>query len=351
MGDILSIFLLILVAILLIGPRKLPEGIEALFLAWTNFRRSQHGGEPISLDTLRLQWARDQNPLHSGIQLLYAATEHLAELRRRLFISLIVFGLCVLITFIFSDQLFALLLAPLNRIQQPATPTTNQFQLTQNVDISSTVTISETAQPISITITIPKGTILPVTYAQSLDKLKPVFFKPTEMFITTFKVDLFAGAGMALPIVLYEIVAFLMPGLLPNEKRYVFFLVPAIAVFFAAGVVFAYYLMLPFALNFLFTFGSDIATPLPSINEYISFVTSVLFWVGLTFQTPLIIFFLAKVRLVNVPKLKRFRRFAIVGAFIVAAFVTPTPDPINQAIVALPIILLYELGIILARFA
>src|SRR5262249_6260003 len=116
-------------------------------------------------------------------------------------------------------------------------------------------------------------------------------------------------------------------------------------------VVFAYLLMLPFAIQFLLTFGSDIAQPLPAIGEYINFVTSILFWAGLTFETPLVIFFLAKIRLVNVKRLQSFRRFAIVGAFILAAVITPTPDPINQSIVALPIIVLYELGIILARFA
>src|SRR4029079_9308929 len=141
------------------------------------------------------------------------------------------------------------------------------------------------------------------------------------------------------------------PGLLPNEKKYVFILMPAIAVFFVGRVVFAYFLMLPFATNFLFTFGSDIAQPLPSINDYISFVVSVLFLVGLTFETTLVVFFLAKLHIVNVPKLKSYRRFAIVSAFTIAALVTPTPDPINQGIVAIPIILLYELGIFLARFA
>lgn len=351
MGDILSIFLLLLLAILLIGPRKLPEGVEALWLAWTNFSRSQHGADPIALDVARAQWRRADNPLYNGIQLLYAATEHLIELRQRLFVSLAAFAIAVIITLVFSDRIFDLLLAPLNRIEQPPRPTTSQLLLTHDVPITTTVTLLPASAPVSTTIIIPAGTVLPVTYSLPGEKLQPIFTKPTEMFITTFKVDLYAGAGLALPIVLYEIVAFLLPGLLPHEKRYLFLLLPGIAIFFIAGVVFAYVLMLPFALQFLFTFGSDIARPLPSINDYINFVVSVLFWVGLTFETPLVIFFLAKVRLVNVQRLKAFRRFAIVGAFIIAAIVTPTPDPINQTIVALPIILLYELGIILARFA
>ena len=83
MTDIISIFLVMLLAILLIGPRRLPAGVEALWLAWTNFSRSQHGGDPISLDTARMQWQRESNPLWNGVQLLYAATEHLIEGRSR----------------------------------------------------------------------------------------------------------------------------------------------------------------------------------------------------------------------------------------------------------------------------
>ncbi len=351
MGDALSIVLLILLAILLVGPKKLPEGLEALWLTWTNFTRSQHGADPISLDTARLQWVRDKNPLFGGIQLLYAATEHLVELRQRMFIALAAFAVCVLLTFIFSNQIFDLLLAPLSRIERPPRPTTTVLLLTQSVAVSTTVTLPASSVLVSVTVIIPEGTTLPVTYVVPGETVRPIFTKPTEMFITTFKVDLYAGAGLAMPIVLYELVAFLLPGLLPHEKRYIFVLLPGIALFFVSGVVFAYFLMLPFALQFLFTFGSDIAQPLPAIGDYINFVTSVLFWVGLTFETPLVILFLAKVRIVNVQKLKSFRRFAIVLAFIIAAVITPTPDPINQTIVALPIIILYEIGILLARFA
>ena len=351
MTDIISIFLVMLLAILLIGPRRLPAGVEALWLAWTNFSRSQHGGDPISLDTARMQWQRESNPLWNGVQLLYAATEHLIELRQRLFVSLGALALGILITFAFSNQLFQLLLAPLERIERPPKPTTSQLELTQDVTVTTSVVLPSSSEPVSLTVGIPKGTILPVTYYLPGEKVQPIFTKPTEMFVTTFKVDLLAGTGLALPVVLYELVAFLLPGLLPNEKRYLYILLPGIALFFIAGVTFAYLLMLPFALQFLFTFGADIAQPLPSIGDYINFVSSVLFWVGLTFETPLVIFFLAKLKVVNVQKLKAYRRFAIVAAFVIAAVVTPTPDPINQSIVALPIILLYELGILLARFA
>lgn len=351
MGDALSIVLLILVAILVIGPKKLPAGLEALWLTWTNFSRSQHGAEALSLDTARRLWTHEKSPLYNGIQLLYAASEHLTELRQRLFFALIGVGVAVLLTFTFSDQIFDLLLAPLSKVQKPTRQTTSELELTQSVAISTTVAPPGSSEAISVTVTIPAGTRLPVTYVLPAEKIQPIFTKPTEMFVATFKVDVYAGVGLAMPLVIYELFAFLLPGLLPNEKRYAYLLLPAVGFFFVAGVAFAYNLMLPFALQFLFTFGSNIAQPLPSIGDYINFVTSVLFWVGLTFETPLVIFFLAKVGLVKVPQLRSFRRFAIVLAFVIAALVTPTPDPLNQTIVALPIIVLYELGIILARFA
>ena len=109
--------------------------------------------------------------------------------------------------------------------------------------------------------------------------------------------------------------------------------------------------MLPFALQYLLNFGSSLADPNIAIGEYISFVTSLLLWVGVAFETPMIIFFLAKLHVVDAKKLVAYRKYAIVGAFIAAAVITPTPDPLNQLMVAIPIILLYELGIILARFA
>lgn len=351
MGDILSIILLLLLAILLVGPRRLPQGIEALWLAWTNFQRSQHGGEQISLEQARSRWLADKNPLYSGIQLLYAATEHLEELRVRMFRALIALVICVALTLFFSDQILKLLLVPLDRVEcQPqTTELDSKFRLTQSVPLTTTVLIGEANEPISATVLLPAGTILPLAYYKPCEKLRPIYTKPTEMFVTTFRVDLMAGFGLALPFIVYQVVAFLMPGLLPHEKRYIYFLLPSMAVLFVAGVAFAYLLMLPVALQFLFTFNSDIAQPLPSINDYINFVSSILFWIGLTFQTPLVIFFLAWLKLVTVKQLTQFRRFAIVGAFIIAALVTPTPDPLNQSIVALPIILLYELGIILAR--
>ena len=181
--------------------------------------------------------------------------------------------------------------------------------------------------------------------------IKPIFLKPTEMFLTYMKVGLIAGVGLAMPVIVYQLMRFLAPGLEPKEKKWLLSLVPATAGFFIAGVSFAYFLMLPFALQYLLTFGSNLVEAKWAIGEYISFVTSLLLWVGIAFETPLVIFFLAKLHIVDAKKLTGYRKYAIVGAFLAAAVITPTPDPFNQIMVAVPIILLYELGIILARFA
>jgi sec-independent protein translocase protein TatC len=181
--------------------------------------------------------------------------------------------------------------------------------------------------------------------------LKPIFLKPTEMFLTYMRVGLIAGVGLASPVIVYQIMRFLAPGLEPREKKWLVSLVPATAFFFIAGVSFSYFFMLPFGLQYLLTFGSAVAVPMWAIGEYISFVTTLLLWVGVAFETPLVIFFLAKLHIVDAKKLSSYRKYAIVGAFIAAAIITPTPDPFNQVMVAVPIILLYELGIILARFA
>jgi sec-independent protein translocase protein TatC len=181
--------------------------------------------------------------------------------------------------------------------------------------------------------------------------IKPIFLRPTEMFLTYMRVGLISGVALSMPVIVYQLMRFLAPGLRPNEKKWLYVLVPAATGFFLAGAAFAYFLMLPFALQYLLTFGSDLVEAKWAIGEYISFVTSLLLWVGVAFETPLVVFFMAKLRIVNAKKLSSYRKYAFVLAFVIAAIITPTPDPFNQTMVAVPIILLYELGIILARFA
>jgi sec-independent protein translocase protein TatC len=107
--------------------------------------------------------------------------------------------------------------------------------------------------------------------------------------------------------------------------------------------------LLPFALRYLLTFGGDIATPFISIGEYISFVTTLLIWMGISFELPMVVVFLSKLGVVTPKQLRGYWKYALVGSFAVAAIITPTPDPFNQTLVAVPLYLLYEIGVLFAR--
>jgi sec-independent protein translocase protein TatC len=141
------------------------------------------------------------------------------------------------------------------------------------------------------------------------------------------------------------------PGLRPGERRWLYGTVVGAFALFLTGVAFAYYVALPPALDFLLDFGGgDLAEPNIRVGSYVDFVTRLLFWTGVAFETPLIVMYLARFGIVTAGQLLRWWRYAIVGAFVGAAVVTPTIDPVTQSIVAGPIIVLYFLGIILAVF-
>ncbi|MCD6519849.1 MAG: twin-arginine translocase subunit TatC [Anaerolineae bacterium] len=179
----------------------------------------------------------------------------------------------------------------------------------------------------------------------------PQTISPTESFLVYFRIALIGGLVLAMPVIVYQAIRFVLPGLLPHEQKYLYFLIPGATICFAGGVAFAALIMLPAAINFMQGFLSTIVDNRWTLDHYISFVTRVLFWMGVIFQTPLVMFFLAKLGLVTPKKLTRARKYAVLATAIVAAVVTPTPDPINMMIVMLPLYLLYEVGIILARVA
>jgi sec-independent protein translocase protein TatC len=120
---------------------------------------------------------------------------------------------------------------------------------------------------------------------------------------------------------------------------------------FAVGAAFCFFIMVPVAIAFLGGFQSDIFWQLWTAERFIDFVASFIFWVGITFELPIVMYFLSKMGVVTPKRLSSFRKYAFVLAFIIGAIITPTPDPVNQTLVSMPIYLLYELGIILARFA
>lgn len=184
-----------------------------------------------------------------------------------------------------------------------------------------------------------------------MGELKPVFLRPTEMIITYLRVAFIAGIALAMPVIVYQMVKFILPALYPHERRYLYWLIPAATFSFLIGLAFAYFVMLPFAVKYLLTFGGDVARAQWTIGEYINFVTNFLFWIGMTFELPLIIYFLSKLGLVSPAWLSRNRKYAIVVIAIIAAVITPTPDPFNMSLVMIPLILLYETGVLISKLA
>jgi sec-independent protein translocase protein TatC len=178
-----------------------------------------------------------------------------------------------------------------------------------------------------------------------------ISLKPGEVFFTYLEVGMVVGAALAMPVIIYQIMAFVTPALYEHEKRYLFIAVPGVFLSFMCGVAFCYFLTLPFATRFLAGFLSSEVQPTWSAAYYVDFVATFLFWVGVMFELPIIMFFLSKIGVVSHQRLARFRKYAFVLAFIIGAAITPTPDPVNQTIISLPIYFLFELGVILARFA
>ena len=180
---------------------------------------------------------------------------------------------------------------------------------------------------------------------------KPRYTNLTEFIGVAMKGSLLAGLLASLPFILYQIVMFVAPGLTPGERRYLYALLPVSFVAFLTGAAFGYRILFPPAVKFLLTFGDEIATPYIRIGDYTNMMLALLFWMGIVFEIPVVLFFLSKIGIVNSAFLARQRRYAIVTAFVLGAIITPTFDPINQSLVALPIIVLYELSIWLARLA
>jgi sec-independent protein translocase protein TatC len=222
--------------------------------------------------------------------------EHLEELRDRLIKSAIALTVATLFSFVFAKKFLEILIAPM-------------------------------------------GQTLPVSPS------------PTTTIVVFARVALISGVALAMPVLVYQLISFIAPGLKRQEKRYLYLALPGATLSFVAGAAFAYFVMLPTAIPFLKGFLSDIIEPNWFIDKYISFTTSLLFWVGVSFETPLLIFFLAKLGIVTPEVLSRYRKYAILVIAVLAAVITPTPDPFNMLLVMAPLILLYEIGILLAKLA
>jgi len=179
----------------------------------------------------------------------------------------------------------------------------------------------------------------------------PQTLSPTEGPAVYFKVAVVIGIVIAMPVIIYQLFQFMSPGLEARERRYILIGTPMASLSFAAGVFFAATVLLPAAIPFLQGFLSDIVEHRYSIEFYMSFVSNILIWAGLVFETPLVMYFLAKLGIVTPEGFVKARRIVVVGASVGAAIITPTVDPINMLLVMGPFLLLYELGILLARLA
>ena len=221
--------------------------------------------------------------------------DHVEELRRRLLIVLIALAISTLGSFLFADQLITLLAGPVGSIES-----LQSIEVTENVAVF-------------------------------------------------MRVSLLSGVMIAMPVILFELLAFIMPGLKTKERKGILLAVFFGTILFLAGAAFAYWVMLPASLTFLLQF-LGVETK-PRLSSYINFITNLIFWLGIGFQFPIIVFALAKFRIISVKSLAKGWRYAIVIIAILAAMITPTVDPVNMALLMAPLFVLYLLSLLFAFFA
>ncbi len=176
-----------------------------------------------------------------------------------------------------------------------------------------------------------------------------ISLSPTENFSTIFHVALMSGIALAMPVLLYEVYAYIDPALHKNERRFLLSMGPFVLGLFVTGMAFCYFLLLPPSLQFLINFGGEVIENQLRASEYLSFVTTYILAMGLVFEMPAIIFALIRIGLVKRSLLTKARRYVFLGCFVLGAAITPTPDPFNQSLVSIPMYLLFELGLLLAR--
>jgi len=225
---------------------------------------------------------------------------HLEELRQRLIVCAVAVGAGFVGAYFFSEQLFWLLAQPLKDA-------------------------------------LPEG-----------EKL--IFTNLPEMFFTYLKVSFVTGLMAAMPVIFYELWLFVAPGLYPGERRYLLPFVTSSSLLFVGGALFGYFVVFPFGFKFFVGFANDYVQALPSVREYFSFSLKLLLAFGLAFELPVVIFFLSRMGVVTPQILRKKRKYAILLTFIAGAILTP-PDVITQVMMAGPLILLYEVSILLSGLA
>lgn len=178
-----------------------------------------------------------------------------------------------------------------------------------------------------------------------------VALSPTEAPMTYFKIALTLGFGASLPYILYQIYAFIAPGLFANERKTILFGIPAVFVLFVLGALFTLQILVPLSMPVLMGFFGSVVTPQYSLEKYLSFVSMLLLWMGIIFQTPLVIYVIALLGVVTPKQLTQGWRIVVLVAAVFAAVVTPTTDMFTMLLVTVPFIVLYFFGILLAQIA
>ena len=171
---------------------------------------------------------------------------------------------------------------------------------------------------------------------------------PTDPITLYFKIALYIAIGIALPVIMWQLVGFLLPGLTGKEKRFLILSMPFVILLFLAGVSYGFFFAAPRALQFLSSFMSDIYEWSPEGSAVISFFLTLMLGLGLAFQLPVVMFILAKLGAVTPQKMRSFRKYAVLVLLILSAIITPSTDPINMAVVFVPLYLLYEAGILVS---
>ncbi|MBN2467288.1 MAG: twin-arginine translocase subunit TatC [Deltaproteobacteria bacterium] len=225
-------------------------------------------------------------------------TEHLEELRKRIIICFIAIGIGFAVCYSFAERIYLVLAKPL----QQALPSDSSL----------------------------------------------IFTSPTEAFLTYLKTAFISGLFLAIPVILYQIWKFVAPGLYKNEAKYVVPFVISSSILFIGGALFGYLIVFPLGFKFLMSFTSESILALPSMREYFNFVTKLLLAFGLVFETPIFILFLTRMNIVTHQMLSRQRKYFILVAFVLGAVLTP-PDVVTQTLMAVPLVILYELSVLIAR--
>lgn len=179
---------------------------------------------------------------------------------------------------------------------------------------------------------------------------KLYYMNPAEAFFTYLKVSFFGGFLVSIPVLMHQFWAFVVPALTNQEKKTFDIIVPASVVLFFLGLAFSYFLVFPTAVHFFMGFSTDSLLPMFSIGQYLSFVIAFVLPFGFVFELPMIVLVLAKMGFLTSDFLKEKRKYVLVGAFVVGAIISPTPDIFSQCMIAIPMLLLYECSIMIVQF-